>query len=132
MERERGSRVDLSAYFNDARVNARGASGDAINPMRGTENRGRETSIVLDDSFERVDATFFVTLIGCASDFSVRLLADTRYVPSEANRQFLCSLERLIAVLAVEPIAGSVEELVADLGMPTYREIRIRSRKDFS
>jgi hypothetical protein len=106
MERERGARFDLSAYFNDARIckewptvpNGR-ISRDEMSRLLS------QSKLELVGSLSQHDMTFYVTVFSSSETVStVTLLADTRWLSADSCRRSLIAYERLLCEAALRSV----------------------------
>ncbi|PZG17743.1 hypothetical protein C1I95_14905 [Micromonospora craterilacus] len=107
LARERGAEIDLSAYFNDIRPadHRPAAAGTTVTAEQLTA-LCRETTIVEDGGWPRVDATYFVTTGVAGSATTVQLLADTTFVPLPEMSRALAGMERLLVRAATDQVSA--------------------------
>lgn len=128
--RERGAPIDLSAYFNDARLGKEWPAVPNARISREEMNRLRtQSDTVLLDSLPEHDMSYCVTVVpdkGPEPAAVIRLLADTHWLSADVCRQCLLGFEELLCETALRSVA--IDE-VASFFPPRARTFGAGSRK---
>jgi hypothetical protein len=108
--RERGAPIDLSAYFNDARLGKEWPAVPNARISREEMNRLRaQSQLVLLDSLPEHDMSYCVTVVPYngpePAAAVVRLLADTHYLSADVCRRCLLGFEELLCEAALRSVA---------------------------
>jgi hypothetical protein len=107
--RERGAPIDLSAYFNDARLGKEWPAVPNERISRDELNRLRaQSQIALLDSLPEHDMSYCVTVVpynGPEPAAVIRLLADTHWLSADVCQRCLLGFEELLCEAALRSVA---------------------------
>jgi hypothetical protein len=120
-ERERGAHVDLTAYFNDARLSGELPGVPTDRRTRDQMNRLRaQSQLELTGSLPQHDMTYCITAFFSGDAVGLSLLADTRWLSPDACQRSLLGFERLLCEAALRPVEideiGAFVERAPELG----------------